>query len=429
MGAAAAVGIAGIAEERRRSAATMDLDLLVGSFTLLALTIALQLLPMPIWLVERISPSAARVLEQFEPGFRVLSQRHPLSIRPELTSTALILFAAVATTIVGGAAALSLTGVRRLAAAVAVIGVVLALVGIVQKPIGTNRIYGFWVPEQPGDGFGPFVNRNHFAGWTLMALPLTLGSLCASVIRFGSKRRQSLRERVVGFATSQASAVALYAMAVLVMALGLTMTMSRSGIAGLAIALIVTVTVVSKRMGAGSGRTLLIAYVFVIVLTAVLWTGADALVARFGHTNLADFEGRAGAWKDARDIFMRFPAVGTGLNTYGIATTFFQTNQLEYHFVQAHNDYLQLAAEGGVLLSVPAIACAVAFALTVHRRFVDETSQTTYWLRVGAVTGILAVALQEIVDFSLQMPGNAVLFATLCAIALHRTPVKNRHTK
>jgi hypothetical protein len=42
------------------------------------------------------------------------------------------------------------------------------------------------------------------------------------------------------------------------------------------------------------------------------------------------------------------------------------------------------------------------------------------------VTGILGIALQETVEFSLQMPGNALLFAVLCAIALHRTPERRR---
>ena len=47
-------------------------------------------------------------------------------------------------------------------------------------------------------------------------------------------------------------------------------------------------------------------------------------------------------------------------------------------------------------------------------------STTGWWLRRGAVTGLIAIALQETVEFSLQMPGNAVLFALLCAVALHR---------
>jgi hypothetical protein len=49
-----------------------------------------------------------------------------------------------------------------------------------------------------------------------------------------------------------------------------------------------------------------------------------------------------------------------------------------------------------------------------------------YWIRFGAATGLAAIAIQSAVEFSLQMPGNAVLFVVLCAIALHeRVPPMN----
>ena len=50
----------------------------------------------------------------------------------------------------------------------------------------------------------------------------------------------------------------------------------------------------------------------------------------------------------------------------------------------------------------------------------------TWWLRAGAVTSLMAIACQESVEFSLQMPGNAALFAIVCAIALHRPPSAGR---
>jgi O-antigen ligase len=119
----------------------------------------------------------------------------------------------------------------------------------------------------------------------------------------------------------------------------------------------------------------------------------------------------------------RFPLVGTGLNTYGAATLFYQTVDLKQHFAEAHNDYLQLLAEGGALVCIPAALVILAFAWTVHRRFREVSVESSdYWIRIGAVTGILAIALQEGVEFSLQMPGNAALFAAVCAIAIHKAP-------
>jgi hypothetical protein len=55
----------------------------------------------------------------------------------------------------------------------------------------------------------------------------------------------------------------------------------------------------------------------------------------------------------------------------------------------------------------------------IRRRFMAAEG-STYWIRLGAVAGIVAAAVQSIVEFSLQIPANAALFATLCALALHR---------
>ena len=76
--------------------------------------------------------------------------------------------------VVGGARLFSIAGVRRMAEYIVVAGVVLALVGIIQRPLFAGKIYGFWPLALGGNPFGPFVNKNHFAGWMLMALPIPL---------------------------------------------------------------------------------------------------------------------------------------------------------------------------------------------------------------------------------------------------------------
>ena len=145
-------------------------------------------------------------------------------------------------------------------------------------------------------------------------------------------------------------------------------------------------------------------------------------------TALGD-SGRIGIWRDTLRIIHDFPLVGTGLNTYGIAMLAYQSHGTEARAVEAHNDYLQLAAEGGLLLVIPFIFVIGVFAREVRRRFNEASDDTrTWWLRVGAVTGIASVALQELVDFSLQMPGNAVLFVLLMAVAVHR-PARMRTSR
>jgi hypothetical protein len=307
----------------------------------------------------------------------------------------------------------------HIAGGVSILGVVLAVEGIAQKAMWNGKIYGFWTPEQVGDSFGPFVNRNHFAGWMLMALPLALGYFGARVALGMREVKPGWRDRLVWFSSADGSVMILVGFAVLLMALALTLTMSRSGMLGLLGALIISGWFVAHRQAAGSQRAIVAGYLMFVALAAAAWTGIDRITARFTDSTAADAGGRLGIWGDTLRIAGRFPMVGTGLNTYGTATLFYQTVEPRYHFAEAHNDYLQLAAEGGALVCIPAALAILAFARTVHRRFREVSVESSdYWIRIGAVTGIVAIALQEISDFSLQMPGNAVLFIILGGIAL-----------
>ena len=278
-----------------------------------------------------------------------------------------------------------------------------------------------------GQPYGPFVNKNHFAGWMLMGLPLTLGLLCAAVARGMRGVKPDLRERILWLSSPDASHIVLLAGAAAVMALSLILTMSRSGMGAAAVAVLTTMVLAFLRQNTRPKKIAGAVLVAVIMMVVVGSVGLNAISDRFQSANWSEFNDRKGAWEDAVAIARRYPLVGTGFNTYGVATLFYQRYDLAQHYAQAHNDYLQLAAEGGALLIVPAIACIVLFVIAVRRRFREETSTTTYWIRAGAVTGLLAIALQETVEFSLQMPGNAMLFAVLCAIALHRTPERTHH--
>ena len=157
-----------------------------------------------------------------------------------------------------------------------------------------------------------------------------------------------------------------------------------------------------------------------LVVAVGLGGGVDAVEQEFSSASWSDLEGRVGIWRDTVSIIRDFPLTGTGLNTYGVSMLGYQTDNPSVRWVEAHNDYLQLVAEGGILLVVPVGIAFFVLVREVRRRFREGGDDAmTYWLRAGAVTGLLALSLQSLVDFSVQMPGNAVLFVTLWAIAIH----------
>jgi O-antigen ligase len=161
---------------------------------------------------------------------------------------------------------------------------------------------------------------------------------------------------------------------------------------------------------------------------ALGWAGFGEIAARFSQSGEVGLDARWMAWRDTLAIVRDFPLTGTGLNSFADAMTTYETPGLSAHFFAAHNDYLQLASEGGLLVGIPASLLFGSLVFQVAARLRQpHASQTTYWVRVGAASGLLAIAVQSLFDFSLQTPGNAVLCAVLCGIVVHRAPHARRY--
>jgi hypothetical protein len=420
--AAAATGIVSLSTDSRADAAVPRLTSapLVCCLILVACAILVQVAPLPVDRVAQLSPHTSDVLAQLDLSFAAgVTTHHALSIAPAATWTALALYAAFALLMLGVAHGASLRGARAIASVVCVLGVLIALVGIVQRPFYAGKIYGFWTPLMVNSRpFGPFINPNHFAGWMLMALPLTFGLLCAAVARGMRGVKSDWRSRIIWLSSREASHAILVGAAASVMAVSLVLTMSRSGMLAFAMSVAITSWFALRRLPAGSKQLVVAGYLACILAITIGCVGGDAIAARFASVNPHNINERLPIWRDTWRIAGDFWLTGTGLNTYGVATLVYQTVMPEVHLREAHNDYLQVMAEGGLLLSLPVAGVLAVFAKDVRDRF-RQSRGSSYWVRLGAVTGILAIALQSMVDFSLQMPGNAALFAVLCGIALH----------
>lgn len=407
------------AEKRQRGVSVA----LIAGLVSVGIVVCLQLLPLPLHVLRILNPNGVELLQRLSPAFAFSPGAHELSVWPPATKIALVLFGSFALLLIGTSNLISAVGGRRIAEIVLIIGVLMAVIGIIQRPLYAGKIYGFWTPQQAGSSpFGPFVNRNHFAGWMLMALPLALGCVCASLAKAMRGVRPGWRDRFLWFSSSEASKLILALAGIAVMAISLVLTMSRSGMASLAAAFAITGWFAFRRLEGRSRKVIATAYLVLLPLLLVAWAGVDTLADRFSEAN---WHGRSGAWLDAIATFKRHWLTGTGLNTYQMTNLVYQQHDKARAFVSsAHNDYLQLAAEGGVVLVCTIGISILIFVRDVRRRFAEDGESSAYWIRAGAVTSLVAIALQEMVEFSLQIPGNAALFAVVCAIALHRSPYR-----
>ena len=433
--AAAVVGALGWISPGARQKPRTPWALMVA-VALVVAAVGLQLIPLTPGQVSRISPAADRFLARYDLGYASVKSaviaaatpgyRHPLSIDPSGTWLGLAGLAALALLLTGVSRGLGRDSLRVLVAGLVTLGTVLALVGIVQSGLGshdpqkTGLVYGFWKPIWGKDPFGPFINRNHFAGWMLLALPVAIGYFCALVDRGMRGVKPDWRERVLWFSSPDASRVVLVGLAIAVMGLSLVLTFSRSGITGFLIAVAISTWFVLRRQSKRSKRAVALAYLALLVILSLGWVGFDALGRSFAAAEGSQLGHRLPIWTDTLNVVRDFPWTGTGLNSYGTSMLLYQEHNLDTRNVEAHNDYLQLAAEGGVLVGIPAVVLLLVLIREIRRRFRERADDTTeYWLRVGATTGLVAVAFQATVEFSLQMPGIAALFAVVAAIAIH----------
>lgn len=423
--ASGAIGLLGLIAPGTSRPGRLNAALAAG-LALVAAAAAAQLVPLDAATLARLTPNTHAFLTQYVVGYPDVVTAHPLSIRPVATRYGLAAFASFSLLLLGAARGLGRRSARTLAGGLLAVGFALALTGIVQsglsgRGLASSRIYGL-VTAAHASPFGPFLNRNHFAGWMLLALPVGLGLFIGQVARGMRGAGPTLRERVLWFSSPQASRVVLAGLAVLVMGVSLVLTFSRSGIGGFATALALSAFFVIRRQSRGSRRAVALSYVAVLLALSLGWAGLDAIVARFADLQGTGLNGRLGVWGDAWRVVRAFPWTGTGLNTFSEAMEVYQTFEMTTHTMEAHNDYLQLLADGGLLLALPALIAIILLGREIRRRFREARDDTTsYWLRVGATTALVAIAVQETVEFSLRLPGHGVLLAAVVAVALHRS--------
>lgn len=400
------------------------------ALSMLGLCVGLQLIPLQPEVVARVSP--AHDIANFDRLLAIVNYRDPavlpaaspdaakpLSIAPARTAVGLAGLIGFGVLLFGTARALSIVSLRRIVIALMVLGVVVSFVRFSRIADPRAPIYGLYVPLTDLHASAPFTNHNHLAGWLVMVLSLTLGMLAAEVARGLRGVAPSLRERLLWFASKEASHALLTLSVATVLAICVLVSNSRSGATIMSVVFLLFIGLTLRKQRFPIGRRSL-AIALGVVLLSVFWIAGSEFSSRLAGTNWARLDGRVAVWQDTLRVFKDFPLSGTGFNTFAVAMLHYQTVDDGLRYQEAHNEYLQLLSDGGVLLAAPLLVFAATAIVAIRRRFRDDADDTqSYWIRVGAVAGIIAIALQSLLDFTLQTPGGAIMFATLLAIAIH----------
>jgi putative inorganic carbon (HCO3(-)) transporter len=304
-----------------------------------------------------------------------------------------------------------------------------AIFGIARQT--TQHTLGFGLPLlQLGQGYGQFINRNHFAFLMEMALGLTLGI----VLGGGVKRDQVL----------------VYLAALIPIWTALVLCSSRGGLIAMMAEIIVAAFLLSgvlRSSGASESTSKLLAILrsspirialFLILVCGVvfgtLYLGGEQLASRIEQSR-TEFSGdnselrqrvsRNETWTLTLKMFAAHPVLGVGMGAYWAAVPAYHDASGTLTPQEAHNDYLELLASGGLV----GFAIGVWFLIAVVKKAKTNLGSRHRLRRaacLGASIGIAGVAVHSLVDFGLHMIVNALVFTTLIVIATSEQPWDNK---
>jgi O-antigen ligase len=298
-------------------------------------------------------------------------------------------------------------------------GLIVAVYGIVARAVFGSLLFGR-VPVPTVSPFGPFVSKNHFAGYVEMIALLAMGWALGLM---DQARRGDGTLSWVGSSRAGRVVGALGVAAAL--ALAIPVSQSRGGVLSLGAGLAALFLLRARgrnpgatpgRMWAGAATGLL---VLIIALQAVLPQEAHERMATLASSS-PDASGayRLGLWRDALRAFGSSPFVGQGLAAFADTLPRFKRGAGELRVEHAESDYVELLVEGGV---VAALALA-AFLWLLGKSVLPSLSgdRVERGLRLGAMAGLVALALHSLVDFNLHIPASALVACLLLGMALSR---------
>jgi O-antigen ligase len=285
----------------------------------------------------------------------------------------------------------------------------------------------------PRLAYGPF-NTNHFALLIEMCLGLLLGLAAGGALRRGVRLlclpAAVLLWTALVFSTSRGGIFAAAGQIVfLALVWGVATPRRRRRDEEKA--------AVTQRWHAHSFilRAALTTCLLLIMGFAAIWVGGDKLMRRIENLRREvgaqgagnrDFPRRSEMWLATWQMIKEHPLAGTGFGGYGLAIhRYYDASGIALP-QQAHNDYLELLASGGL---IAAVAAALFGGLFIRRA--RECLRSDDPLRraacCGALTGLCGVALHSFVDFGLHITANALVFTALLVIAA--ACVRSSHTQ
>lgn len=376
----------------------------------------LHVLPMPRPLVSVLSPAAA-AMHALAADAGAAPGWLTLSIDPHASRVSVLKTAAyIAIFFLVLALANRRSRVRRLAEAVVYAALLYSVYAVLMHLAGAQTEY-FGVKIRHGESAsGPYVNRNHFAGFLEMALAMGIGLLIAGLSDRAADTWKKFLRQTLEWILSPKMVLRL---SLCVLVIALTTTHSRMGNSAFFASLLVSgvIGIALSRYATRNTVLLLASLVAIDLLIVGSWFGVEKLAVRIEQTTVHDVQVREEPPAYALELIKNYPIVGAGPGSFYMAFPPYRTERITSFFDHAHNDYVEFAAESGIVGLVilgTFVILSLAAALKAQWQRRDPLMRG---MAFASIMGVTAILIHSWVDFNLQIPANAALFMVLLALA------------
>lgn len=316
---------------------------------------------------------------------------------------------------------------RKTISIIIIFASILSCFSILQHILSNNKIY--WIRDLPYGGsiFGPYVNRNHYAGLMEMLFPLIISIFLLYKPHIYYK---SLRDKISAlFNLKSTNFYLLIGFGAILTATSVFLTLSRTGIISLCISMIVFGLLFVLR-SEDKKRGIIIIIIGILIVLSVGWFGWDPILERFEKLKDARYnieETRLQIWNDSLKIIKDFPITGTGMGTFINIYPRYRTVQGNAVAAHAHNDYIEFYTDGGAILYFLFLIFSVIFFYKVFKAFYKRRDIYSIYIFIASISGIVSIIIHSITDFNLHIPANVLYFSFLFGLAVSAANTRMHH--
>lgn len=387
--------------------------------SLFLLLILFQMLPLPTGLIKLISPKTYSLYQSLSLGvsafgFQPSTLSLHLSFVPFLTRIEFFKWLTLSGLFIYLLfwKGFSLRTKNQFILVIFIMGVAESLYGMFEFFSGHRHILHIDMSETISSVTGTFTNRNYFAGYLLMVIPLSMGYLFYRESKkwgdfWGWRNRLSNLD----------GKTVLIAFGIIVMILGLLFSASRMGIASLMLSFTL-LSLVFRNPHGGKRLSRSTILIFGLALLWAIWIGLDAVISRFFETS-EGLKARWVFWLDTIKIFKDYPLFGTGLGTFIQVFPMYRCFHVRGLATHGENDLLQLVSEVGVL----GIGLLITLFIYLFYKTVSKIRSFSFregerYIGIGGLVGLLALMFHSLVERNIQVPANAFLYTVIFAIII-----------